>query len=130
MTQKRFRRLLMSCGVSPRIADAYVEIAKRFRLPYGIVLRGLVPHSLADRWLMHVVLDCRCIVEEDAPGRYYAWTWHRGAFRRFTVMAPEICAALPEDWLNQRMINVSQRKGQPAKVRVIKTQMVKEDKEQ
>lgn len=130
MTQKRFRRLLMSCGVSPRITDAYVEIIKRHKLPYGIVLQGLVCNSLADRWLMHVILDCHCIVEEDAPGRYYAWTWHRGAFRRFTVMAPEICAALPEDWLNQRMINVSQRKGQPAKVRVIKTQMVKEDKEQ
>lgn len=129
MTQKRFRRLLMSCGVSRRITDAYVEIAKRFRLPYASVMRGLVPHSLADRWLMHVVLDCHGIVEDDEQGGYFAWTWHRGAFHRFTVMASEICAALPEGWLQQRMINVSQRKGQPAKVRVIKTQMIKEEEQ-
>ncbi len=129
MTQKRFRRLLMSCGVSPRIADAYVQIVKRNRLPYGIVLRGLVPHSLADRWLMHVVLDCHGIVKDDEQGGYYAWLWHSGAFHQFTVMAPEIRAALPEDWLRSRMVSVSQLKGRLAKVRVVKTQMVKEEKE-
>lgn len=127
MTQKRFRRLLMSCGVSAHIADAYVKIVKSSRLPYGIVLQGLVHNSLADRWLMHVVLDCYGIVEEEAPGSYSAWTWRHGAFHRFTVMAPEICAALSEDWLRARMVSVGWSKGQPVKVRVIKTQVVKEE---
>lgn len=130
MTQKRFRRLLMSCGVSPRIADAYVQIVKRNRLPYALVLQGLARNSLADRWLMYVVLDCHGIMEEDSSGGYYAWTSHHGAVHRFTVMAPEICAALPEDWMKSRVVSVSHRRGLPAKVKVIVTQRVKEDKEQ
>lgn len=129
MTQKRFRRLLMSCGVGPRIADAYVQIVKRNRLPYGLVLQGLARNSLADRWLMYVVLDCHGIMEEDPQGGHYAWTNRRGAVHRFTELAPEICAVLPEDWLRSRMVNVSWRNGRPAKVKVIVTQKVKEDKE-
>lgn len=130
MTRRRFKRLLMSCGVSPRIAAAYVGIIRRTGLPYGIVLQELVHNSLADRWLLHVVLDCNGIVEADEQGGYYAWTWRRGAFHQFTVMAPEIRAALPKDWLKSRMVSISHGRGMPAKVRVIKTQMVKEDIEQ
>ena len=130
MTQKRFRRLLMSCGVSPRIADAYVQFVKRIQLPYALVLQGLARNSLADRWLMYVVLDCHGIVKDDEMGGYYAWPWHSGAFHQFTVMAPEIRTALPEDWLRSRTLNVSHRRNQPTEVKVFVTQRIKEGKEQ